>query len=204
MYTADWDDKVEHFMQAHANATAGFNAALGELQAGRKVGHWVWYIFPQLEGLGKSSAAQQFALADADEAWAYVAHPALGARLALALEAVDQHPGTLHDLMADPLDTKKLVSSLTLFGYVSQFHLCDHDALLAARALAVAVTCRRLLLKAAGEGLPKCLITLEAMPKTAPCGACGGQPAPGPAVSSSVAPVSYNRCLDCHLDNIEG
>ncbi len=200
----EWTEKLEGFVKAHANATAGFNAAIGELQAGRKVGHWVWYIFPQLEGLGKSSVAQRFALADADEAWAYVAHPVLGARLALALETVDQHRGTLHDLMADPLDTKKLVSSLTLFGYVCQSHLYGHDALLAARAVAVAVACRRLLLKAAGEGLPKCLITLEAMPKTGPCGACGGQPAPGPAVSSSVAPVSYNSCLDCQLDNIEG
>ena len=95
----EWTEKLEGFVKAHANATAGFNAAIGELQAGRKVGHWVWYIFPQLEGLGKSSVAQRFALADADEAWAYVAHPVLGARLAPG--ARDGRPAPRHPSRPD-------------------------------------------------------------------------------------------------------
>lgn len=175
---------------------------MGELQAGRKVGHWVWYIFPQLEGLGRSATAQRFALADADEAWAFVSHPLLGARLALAIDTVDRHPGTLHQLMADPLDAKKLVSSLTLFSFVRQVHQFDHDKLLAERALAVAMACHRTLQKAAAEGIPKCAFTLAALPKTATCGAWGVEPAPL-VVGSAVAAVSYPRCLACQLGNVE-
>ncbi len=55
METDEWSQKVARFHHAHANPTAGFNAAIGELQSRRKVGHWVWYIFAQLQGLGKSA-----------------------------------------------------------------------------------------------------------------------------------------------------
>ncbi len=200
--TQEWSEKVERFNQAHANPTAGFDAAIGQLQAGRKVGHWVWYIFPQLEGLGKSNAAQRFALADEEDAWAYVAHPLLGARLALAFETVVQYRRTLHELMADPVDARKLVSSLTLFYSVCQIHLHDADKLLAARARAITMASHRLLKKAAGEGLPKCAFTLQAMRSKEVCGACGVQPAPM-VTASGVAPVSYPRCLDCQIDNVE-
>lgn len=203
MDTELWVEKAEQFLKAHANPSAGFNAAIGELQAGRKVGHWVWYIFPQLEGLGKSSAAQRFALADGDEAWALVAHPLLGARLALAIEVVDRHRGTLHGLMADPVDSSKLVSCLTLFYNVCQLHLNDSDKLLAARAAAVTMACHRLLKKAAGEGLPECAFTLQALPPAPLCGACNIRPAPL-ATASGIAPVSYPRCLDCQIDRVEG
>lgn len=199
----DWAEKVERFTHAHANPGAGFDAAMREIRAGRKVGHWIWYIFPQLEELGRSSAAARFALADADEAWAYVAHPLLGARLALAFETVDQHPGSLHELMADPVDARKLVSSLTLFHAVCQLHLADADALLAARALSITMTSHRVLKKAAREGLPKCAFTLQSLPAAQTCGACGTEPAPL-VVASGVAPVSYPRCVDCQLDSVEG
>lgn len=203
MDTQEWSEKVERFTNAHANPTAGFDAAIGELQSGRKVGHWVWYIFPQLEGLGRSRAAQRFALSDTNEACAYVAHPLLGARLALAFETVDQHRGTLHDLMADAVDAKKLVSSLTLFHAVCQLHLHEADKLLAARALSITMASHRVLKKAAGEGLPKCAFTQHSLPATHTCGACNTERAPL-VVASGVAPVSYPRCLDCQFDNIEG
>lgn len=202
MDTELWSQKVEPFLKAHANPTAGYDAAVGELQAGRKVGHWVWYIFPQLEGLGKSHAAQRFALADAEEAWAFVSHPLLGARLALAIDTVDQHPGPLHVLMGDPVDARKLVSCLTLFYYVCQRHLDEADKLLTARAGAMTLACHRLLKKAAGEGLPECAFTLQALPKMPVCGACGQRPAPL-TVGSGVAPTSYPRCLDCQFGCVE-
>lgn len=202
METDEWSQKVARFHHAHANPTAGFNAAIGELQSRRKVGHWVWYIFPQLHGLGKSAAAQRFALEDADEAWAYVAEPLLGARLALAFETVHKHPGTLHDLMREPIDVRKLVSSMTLFYVVCQQHLHDQDKLLEARARAIATSCHFILEKAASEGLPLCAVTLERLPTVARCGACGVRPAPV-ETSSGIAPVSYARCPDCQRDRVE-
>ncbi|SMQ85566.1 Uncharacterized protein, DUF1810 family [Devosia lucknowensis] len=95
--------------------------ALGELRAGRKQTHWMWFIFPQLAGLGHSDMARRYALGDLDEAAAYAAHPVLGARLLECTEAVLLHtpgsvaPRDLRSIFGTP-DDLKFISSMTLFA----------------------------------------------------------------------------------------
>ncbi len=104
---------LQRFVDAQSRT---YDQALAELRAGRKRTHWMWFVLPQLAGLGRSAMAQRFALRDLDEARAYLAHPLLGRRLvecARALTALDT---------ADPVevfgdvDARKLQSSMTLFA----------------------------------------------------------------------------------------
>jgi uncharacterized protein (DUF1810 family) len=93
-----------------------FEAALGELRAGRKRSHWMWFVFPQLRGLGRSATAQFYGLASLEEARAYLAHPVLGARLNLCAETVLAIEGrTLGAIFGSP-DDMKFHSSMTLFA----------------------------------------------------------------------------------------
>jgi len=92
-----------------------YDQALAELRAGRKRTHWMWFVFPQLAGLGRSAMAQRFAIRDLDEARAYAAHPVLGRRLvecARALTALDTADPV--EVLGD-IDAQKLRSSMTLF-----------------------------------------------------------------------------------------
>ena len=90
--------------------------ALAELVAGRKRTHWMWFVFPQLAGLGNSPTAQRFALRDLGEARAYLAHPVLGPRLIECAEAMLRHRGrTAEEILGHP-DDLKLRSSMTLFA----------------------------------------------------------------------------------------
>jgi uncharacterized protein (DUF1810 family) len=108
--------ELDRFVTAQA---AVFADALAELQAGRKRSHWMWFIFPQLRGLGVSSTAQHFGIADMAEAQAYLAHPLLGRRLIVCAEAVLAVAGrTLHEIFGSP-DDIKFVSSMTLFAMAS-------------------------------------------------------------------------------------
>ncbi|RPJ67825.1 MAG: DUF1810 domain-containing protein [Acidobacteria bacterium] len=97
-------------------AQAGtYSLALGELRAGRKESHWMWFIFPQFEGLGFSSTSRRYAIRSLDEARAYLAHPVLGPRLVECSEALLAHTGLLaSDIFGAP-DDLKLRSSMTLF-----------------------------------------------------------------------------------------
>lgn len=89
---------------------------LTELRAGRKRTHWMWFVFPQLAGLGHSATARHFAIADLDEARRYLAHPVLGPRLEQCTRIVDATRGkTAHDILGSP-DDLKLRSSMTLFA----------------------------------------------------------------------------------------
>jgi uncharacterized protein (DUF1810 family) len=91
--------------------------ALAELLAGRKQGHWMWFVFPQVAGLGRSPTARTYAIASLDEARAYLRHPVLGPRLMEATQAVDQLPaGRTPDQVFGSLDAVKLRSSMTLFA----------------------------------------------------------------------------------------
>ena len=92
--------------------------ALEELRAGRKRSHWMWYVFPQLAGLGLSATAVHYAIADLAEARAYLAHPLLGPRLEECARALLDVPGrTAHEILGSP-DDLKLRSSMTLFAQV--------------------------------------------------------------------------------------
>ena len=95
-----------------------FEGVLEELRAGRKRTHWMWFVFPQLRGLGQSSMAQFYGLASSAEARAYLAHPLLGPRLQLAVAAVQDSPGaSLHAIFGTP-DDLKFCSCMTLFDIV--------------------------------------------------------------------------------------
>ena len=90
--------------------------ALAELRAGHKQSHWMWFIFPQIAGLGGSAMAQRYAIADLHEAKAYLAHPLLGARLEESAQALLPHQGrTAREIIGSP-DDLKLRSSMTLFA----------------------------------------------------------------------------------------
>jgi uncharacterized protein (DUF1810 family) len=97
------------------DANGTYDDALAELRAGRKSTHWMWFVFPQLAGLGRSSTAAFFAIISIDEARAYVADPVLGPRLVVAaLAAADAPAASAAQLLGD-IDATKLRSSMTLF-----------------------------------------------------------------------------------------
>ncbi len=93
-----------------------YGQALAELRAGRKTGHWMWFVFPQVAGLGRSPTAQHYAISGLDEARAYLAHPVLGARLVECTQALLDLPGSDAAAVLGPVDAMKLRSSMTLFA----------------------------------------------------------------------------------------
>ena len=97
-----------------------YATALQELKDREKRSHWIWYIFPQLRGLGHSSNSWIYGLADVEEAKAYLEHPVLGVLLREVTQAVLMHHGKdIVTVMGSPIDTHKLRSSMTLFDTVS-------------------------------------------------------------------------------------
>jgi uncharacterized protein (DUF1810 family) len=104
---------LERFVKAQAPV---FDAALIELKAGQKRSHWIWFVFPQLRGLGQSAIAQFYGIGSLGEAAAYLAHPVLGSRLKLCTETVLAVEGrSLHEIFGSP-DDMKFGSSMTLFA----------------------------------------------------------------------------------------
>ena len=111
--TPEYD--LERFVSAQEGM---YDDVLEELRRGRKSGHWIWFIFPQIAGLGQSAMSQRYALRSLEEARAYLAHPVLGARLRecaeLVLEAGERTGGSAEEIFGS-LDAKKVRSSMTLF-----------------------------------------------------------------------------------------
>lgn len=105
-------DVLARFVEAQAPV---FESALRELRDGRKRTHWMWFVFPQLRGLGRSAMAHRYGIADLDEARAYLAHPLLGARLAECTQAMLAHAGTRLGAILGFPDDLKFVSCMTLF-----------------------------------------------------------------------------------------
>lgn len=104
---------LQRFVDAQDGGT--FDRALGELRAGRKTSHWMWFVFPQVAGLGRSEMSVRYALPGVDEAAAYWAHPVLGPRYELCCQALlDLEDVTAVDVLG-AVDAQKLQSSLTLF-----------------------------------------------------------------------------------------
>ena len=95
--------------------TATYDTALAELKRGRKTSHWMWFVFPQIAGLGHSPTARLYGIDDIAEARAYLAHPVLGPRLIEAVEVILALPGRDADAVFGSPDDLKLRSSLTLF-----------------------------------------------------------------------------------------
>jgi uncharacterized protein (DUF1810 family) len=99
-----------------AQNTGGLHdAAMAELRRGRKTSHWMWFVFPQIAGLGNSSMSRQYAISGLDEARAYLQHPVLGPRLLEASNIVAQSRGGTAERIFGDIDAQKLRSSMTLF-----------------------------------------------------------------------------------------
>lgn len=110
-------DSLQRFVTAQEGV---FEAALGELRGGSKRGHWIWFIFPQLAGLGRSANAQFFALDSVAEARGYLQHPILGPRLAQCVDALLAWQGRRSAMaILGSVDATKVRSSMTLFDRVS-------------------------------------------------------------------------------------
>jgi len=107
---------LDRFVRAQAS---DYERALAEIRGGRKRSHWMWYVFPQLAGLGSSPTSQRFAIKDLDEARAYLAHALLGPRLRESAEAaLGVHGRSATEIFGSP-DDLKLRSCATLFASVS-------------------------------------------------------------------------------------
>src|SRR5690606_25986296 len=116
---------LERFVHAQQPV---FEQVLRELRAGRKQSHWMWFIFPQIEGLGRSEMARHYAIVSKDEAAAYLAHPVLGPRLEHCAQLALAIPGkNLTEIFGTP-DDMKFCSCMTLFasvvGAASIFQAC--------------------------------------------------------------------------------
>ena len=103
---------LERFVLAQEGV---YDSVLEELRRGRKVGHWIWFIFPQVAGLGHSSMSQMYAISSLDEARAYLAHPVLGARLRECAAIVLATEARTALEIFGSIDGVKLRSSMTLF-----------------------------------------------------------------------------------------
>lgn len=103
----------------HSAQARDLPAALGELGRGRKISHWMWWIFPQLAALGRSPRAREYGIADLAEARAYLADPVLRANLVAASRAVLSHPDLPIERIMGPIDSAKLQSCATLFEVAS-------------------------------------------------------------------------------------
>ena len=119
-------DKLERFRPMHAMS---FETALAEVRAGYKVSHWMWYIFPQLNGLGRSSTAQYYGLDGLEEARRFAADPVLGGNLRTITQALLDQPMRNAHAVFGGTDAMKLRSCMTLF------ELADPDCGLYARVL---------------------------------------------------------------------
>jgi len=108
------DADLSRFLDAQSSGT--YEQALRELRAGRKQGHWIWFVLPQIAGLGRSSTAQYYALSGLAEARAYLAHPVLGPRLVECAQALLDLPGDDAVAVLGSIDAVKLRSSMTLFA----------------------------------------------------------------------------------------
>lgn len=96
-----------------------FDTVVEELRAGRKRTHWMWFVFPQLRGLGRSATAEHFGIGSRDEATAYLEHEVLGARLRQCSRLLISLEATSADVVMGPVDALKLRSSMTLFSVVA-------------------------------------------------------------------------------------
>lgn len=106
---------LQRFVEAQ-DAGGTYERALAELQAGRKASHWMWFVFPQIAGLGQSEMSRRYAISSLEEALAYLEHPVLGPRLVECAQALLGHEGLSAEEIMGGIDAVKLRSSMTLFA----------------------------------------------------------------------------------------
>ena len=154
-------DGLNRFKEAQNEMDFGFECALAEICGGEKSSHWIWYIFPQIAGLGRSSTAQLYALRDVAEARDYLRDSTLRERLiTITVEAVAQlgKGVPLEQLMGGETDSSKLVSCMTLFQIVAgkpDFAGANPDFANLKRL------CEEVLLAAESQGFPRCQHTSD-------------------------------------------
>ena len=151
---------LQRFKDAQNQRGSGFESALAEIQSGGKRGHWIWYVFPQLAGLGYSSMSQAYAIENIGEAEAYLRDSVLRRRyLTIAIGVLEQvrKGRSLDRVMASSIDVQKLVSSLTLFGNVARrLHATEKND----EYVSLVRVADELLAAADAEGYPRCEFTL--------------------------------------------
>lgn len=150
---------LDRFTHAQANPSAGIVVALSELRAGRKTSHWIWYVFPQLAGLGHSATARFYELRGLDETCAYLRDPQLRTNYLLAVEIVARQLAagvSLERLMGSETDALKLVSSLTLFEHAAT-DLARCDPL--PELTKLVELCRDIIALTTAQGYPRCPYT---------------------------------------------
>jgi uncharacterized protein (DUF1810 family) len=152
---------LNRFHEAQNKTWCGYATALDEMRAGRKSSHWIWYIFPQIAGLGHSSTARHYALEDFGEACAYLRDPLLRQRYEEIASAVAGHisrGAPLEHLMGSEIDASKLVSSVTLFRAAAT-RLAETEP--ASDLSRIAALCESILDRAGAQGCAPCAFTLE-------------------------------------------
>jgi uncharacterized protein (DUF1810 family) len=148
---------LQRFHDAQADPDAGYETALGEIRSGRKRKHWIWYVFPQVAGLGRSGTAQYYGIQGIDEACEYLRDPVLRARYEEITAAVAEKleaDTPIERLMGGSIDALKLASSLTLFSAAASQLGDEASAALARR-------CDAILRIITPQGYPACQLTLE-------------------------------------------
>jgi uncharacterized protein (DUF1810 family) len=154
---------LQRFKDAQDQPISGYESALAEIRAGGKRSHWIWYVFPQLSGLGQSPAALTYGVRGAPEAREYLRDPLLRSRLLAVASAVAEQVGSdrqvsLRRLMGSTIDVTKLVSSLTLFSKVAKQLIAEGGD---DEYAAIARVADEILSVARAEGHPPCQFTLE-------------------------------------------
>jgi uncharacterized protein (DUF1810 family) len=149
---------LARFHQAQASPSAGYDTALAEIRRGRKTSHWIWYIFPQIQGLGRSSTARTYAIRDLAEACEYLRDPLLRARYEEIASVVGEQltrGRSLEELMGGSTDALKLVSSITLFRAAAQ-SLAAEDPIFDS----LVQRCDSILTQTSFQGYPPCVQTV--------------------------------------------
>lgn len=113
------ENDITRFVKAQNNPWAGYEIALAEIERGRKMSHWIWYIFPQLRGLGHSRYSHFYGIIDRKEAEAYLSHPVLGPRLREISEALLANTNKSAVAILGEIDAQKVKSCMTLFDCIS-------------------------------------------------------------------------------------
>jgi uncharacterized protein (DUF1810 family) len=150
---------IDRFKTAQADPRSGYKTALQELRAGQKVSHWIWYVFPQLASLGRSSTAQLYGIGGLAEAQAYLLDPVLRQRLVEITAVVDRQLAVgvpLEQLLGGRTDSQKLVSSLTLFQSAADSFASEHPGL---ELPEFSHRCDHILMMAEEQGYPPCAQT---------------------------------------------
>src|SRR5262245_24199653 len=155
--------RLSRFREAQDRLHSGFASALAEIRSGRKCGHWIWYVFPQISGLGSSELSRRFAIENEAEAEAFLRDPELRSRLlsiadALAEQIKGAAAPSLRTVMNSEIDARKVVSSLTLFRHVAKILSETESSEVHGPLAAVA---EQILAIAASQGYPACEHTLQ-------------------------------------------